>query len=121
MMQELKQEQCIPCRGDEPKLSDDEIQELLEEVPNWEVVTEVGIKRIRRTYKFGSYPFALDFVRQVGEMAIEQDHHPVIQFVPNKVTITWWTHAIGGLHRNDFIMAAKCEDAYLMIKREIGA
>jgi 4a-hydroxytetrahydrobiopterin dehydratase len=121
MMRELKEEHCVPCRGDTPKLTDDEIQELLDTIPSWEVVTEEGVKRLRRTFKFGSYKFALDFVNQLGQMAQEEDHHPVICFDPKSVTVTWWTHAIGGLHRNDFIMAAKSENAYLLIKREIGA
>jgi 4a-hydroxytetrahydrobiopterin dehydratase len=120
-MNELMQERCVPCRGDTPKLSDDEIEELREEVPSWDVITEEGVKRLRRKYQFGSYGFALEFVNQVGQMAQEEDHHPVICFDPKSVTITWWTHAIGGLHRNDFIMAAKSEQAYLLIKREIGA
>jgi 4a-hydroxytetrahydrobiopterin dehydratase len=121
MMGELKAEHCVPCRGDSPKLSDAEIKALLDSVPAWELIVEEGINRLRRTYKFGSYGFALDFVQQVGQMAQAEDHHPVICFDPKSATVTWWTHAIKGLHRNDFIMAAKCESAYLLIKREIGA
>jgi len=120
-MRELLSEHCVPCRGDSPGLTDEEIQGLLNTVPSWEIEIVDGVKRLRRTFKFGSYGFALQFVNQVGQMAQTEDHHPVILFSPKSVTVTWWTHAIQGLHRNDFIMAAKCENAYLLIKREIGA
>jgi 4a-hydroxytetrahydrobiopterin dehydratase len=71
-----------------------------------------GVKRLERAYKFKNFREALEFTNQVGEIAEQEDHHPLIQIEWGKVTLNWWTHVIGGLHRNDFIMAAKSDRLY---------
>ncbi len=109
-MESFSREQCVPCRGGEPTLSDPEIEELKRQVPEWQVLEEEGEKRLRRTFRFKDFQQALNFTNAVGRAAEEQDHHPVLVTEWGKVTVTWWTHAIGGLHRNDFIMAAKTDD-----------
>jgi 4a-hydroxytetrahydrobiopterin dehydratase len=73
------------------------------------VVTKDGIKRLERSFKFNDFAEALAFTNQVGELAEKQGHHPDILTEWGKVTISWWTHAIKGLHKNDFIMAAKTD------------
>ena len=105
----LKEEKCIPCRGGVPPLSSAEIQELLAQVPGWQVIEREGIKRLERAFKFPGFKEALAFTNQVGQLAEAEDHHPAILTEWGKVTVTWWTHTIGGLHRNDFIMAAKTD------------
>jgi 4a-hydroxytetrahydrobiopterin dehydratase len=111
-MMELAKQECVPCKAGTPTLTEDEIQELRPEVPEWEVVKLEGEKRLERTFSFDDYPQALRFTQRVGEMAEEQDHHPVMVTEWGKVKVTWWTHAIGGLHQNDFIAAAKTDKIY---------
>ncbi|MBI1256768.1 MAG: 4a-hydroxytetrahydrobiopterin dehydratase [Chloroflexi bacterium] len=120
-MEKLAQEQCVPCTGDVPKLSDAEIQELHMNVPMWAVADGDEGKQIERTYEFERYPDGLIFASRVGRLAEEQDHHPTIIVGYKKVTLTWNTHAIKGLHRNDFVMAAKSDETYLKLLDETRA
>ncbi len=71
-----------------------------------------GIERLERVFKFRNFAEALAFSNKVGEIAEEEDHHPAILTEWGRVTVTWWTHKIKGLHRNDFIMAAKTDRVY---------
>ena len=105
----LAQQVCVPCRGGLPPLTQTEIDQLSPLVPDWQVVTREGIARLERLFSFKNFAQALAFTNQVGEIAESADHHPVIVTEWGKVTVTWWTHAIKGLHRNDFIMAAKVD------------
>lgn len=111
-MPSLREQQCVPCRGDTPPLTDREIDNLKPEVPAWEVVEEGGIKRLRRTFRCADFAKALEFTNRVGALAEEQDHHPVLITRWGQVTVMWWTHAIKGLHTNDFIMAARTDALY---------
>ncbi len=103
---------CTACRGDEPPLTDAELQELLPQVPEWRVVEREGIKRLERTFTFRNFREAMAFANRVGELAEEEGHHPALLVEWGRVTVSWWTHKIRGLHRNDFIMAAKTDAAY---------
>jgi 4a-hydroxytetrahydrobiopterin dehydratase len=109
-MSELSEMRCTACRGDEPTLTDAEIAEMHPRVPEWQVVEREGIKRLERVFKFPNFAQALAFTNRVGEQAEEEGHHPALLTEWGKVTVTWWTHKIGGLHRNDFIMAAKTDE-----------
>ena len=111
-MTSLAQFQCIPCRGGEPTLTGEEIASLLSEAPDWDVVERDGILRLERVFKFKNFVQALAFTNRVGELAEEQGHHPALLTEWGRVTITWWTHKIKGLHRNDFIMAAKTDELF---------
>lgn len=111
-MDELKSQQCVPCRGGEPTVTNSEMAALLPQIPDWEVSEIDGVKRLVRQFKFKNFRQALDFTNQVGELAEEQDHHPLIQTEWGKVSVSWWTHKIKGLHRNDFIMAARTDGIY---------
>jgi 4a-hydroxytetrahydrobiopterin dehydratase len=110
---QLVQMKCVACRGGEPTLIDSEIVELHPQVPFWPVIEKDGIKRIERTFKFENFSEALTFTNKVGEVAESEGHHPAILTEWGRVTVTWWTHKIKGLHRNDFIMAAKTDWTYL--------
>jgi 4a-hydroxytetrahydrobiopterin dehydratase len=112
IVSELTEMKCVPCRGDEPQATPQEIAEYREQVPEWTVTERDGVKRLQRTYKFKNFARALEFTNRVGALAEEQGHHPVLVTEWGRVTVTWWTHAIGGLHRNDFIMAARSDHAY---------
>lgn len=106
-MSELASAQCEACRKGAPKLSDSEIADLMPEVPGWTIAEVEGEKRLERTFTFGNFADALDFTNRVGALAEENAHHPALLTEWGKVTVSWWTHKISGLHRNDFIMAAK--------------
>ncbi len=108
-MAELRELKCIPCRGDVPPLTDEEVERLKPQVSGWEVIQVDGIPRLQRTFKFKNFAEALSFTNRVGELAEAEDHHPAILTEWGKVTVTWWTHKIKGLHQNDFIMAAKTD------------
>jgi len=105
----LTQMKCVPCRGGEPPVGDAEIADLRKQVPDWQVVEREGIKRLEREFRFKNFAEAMTFTNRVGEIAEAEGHHPAILTEWGKVTITWWTHKIKGLHRNDFIMAAKTD------------
>ncbi len=111
-MDELKREKCIACNKDAPKLSDAEIGKLQPQIPEWLIVPRNGIPRLERVFPFKDFAEALAFTNKVGELAERENHHPAILTEWGRVTVTWWTHKIGGLHRNDFIMAAKTSALY---------
>jgi 4a-hydroxytetrahydrobiopterin dehydratase len=112
MTDKLSQQTCVPCRGGEPQVTDEEITELSKQIPDWKLIEVDGMKRLRREYKFKNFANALAFTIAVGNLAEEQDHHPRIITEWGKVTVIWWTHVIKGLHRNDFIMAARSDMLY---------
>ena len=103
---------CIPCRGGEPALTEAEIAEFLPQVPAWELVEVDGIKRLERLFKFKDYAEAVAFTNKIAAIAEEEDHHPRIVLEWGRVTVQWWTHVVKGLHRNDFIMAAKTDEMF---------
>jgi len=105
---------CTACLGGEPVLTDGEIADLSKQVQSWSVVEkEKGIKAIQRTFRFKDFVGALAFTNMLGELAESEGHHPAILTEWGKVTVTWWTHKIKGLHKNDFIMAAKTDRLYV--------
>jgi 4a-hydroxytetrahydrobiopterin dehydratase len=111
-MPELKPLDFIPCNREEPPLTDEQIHGLKPHVPEWEVIEVEGIKRLQRTFKFKNFAEALEFTNKIGKIAEQQDHHPVLVTQWGKVSVTWWTHVIKGLHHNDFYMAAKTDELY---------
>jgi len=109
MLNELK---CTICQVGDIPLDDNEISEYLHDIHGWSVVNENSIKRIKKTFQFNDYPSGLEFTNKVARLAEAERHHPSIQLDWGKVTVTWWTHKIKGLHKNDFIMAAKTDSLF---------
>ena len=105
----LSQETCEACRPDAPKVSDQELPTLLKEIPDWHTEYRNDVLQLERLYDFKNFVDALAFANRVGDLAEYANHHPAILVEWGKVTVTWWTHKIGGLHRNDFIMAARTD------------
>jgi 4a-hydroxytetrahydrobiopterin dehydratase len=101
---------CVACRKDAPTLTDAEIADLQPQVPDWELVELDGIKRLTRVFSFPDFAQALEFSNTVGELAEDEGHHPALLTEWGRTTVTWWTHKIKGLHRNDFVMAAKTDE-----------
>jgi len=102
---DLASKTCVPCRGGIPPLSADEARELLSKAPEWSL--EENGTRLKRRFEFEDFVKAMAFVNRVADIAEEQGHHPDIAIHWNKVDLVLWTHKIGGLHENDFILAAK--------------
>jgi 4a-hydroxytetrahydrobiopterin dehydratase len=109
MPDDLRSERCTACRPDSPHATPAEIEEWRRQVPDWTVVVREGIPRLERVFRFPDFAQALAFTDRVGALAEAEGHHPALLTEWGRVTVTWWTHAIGGLHRNDFVMAAKTD------------
>jgi 4a-hydroxytetrahydrobiopterin dehydratase len=111
-MNQLTQMKCVACRKGEPTVTDEEISEFHPQVPDWKILEVEGVKRLVRAFGFDNFVHALAFTNKIGEFAEEEGHHPSLLTEWGKVTVSWWTHKIGGLHRNDFIMAARSDHAF---------
>ncbi len=98
---------CAPCRGGIPPLTREEIAPLAAQAPEWKLADDAA--SISRAWKFKNFKRAQDFVNRVGEIAETEGHHPDIEFGWGYARIKLWTHAIKGLHQNDFIVAAKID------------
>jgi 4a-hydroxytetrahydrobiopterin dehydratase len=103
---------CEACRAGAPTVTPQEIAEYQPQIPDWRVVTRGGINQLERTYAFRNFIDALAFTVKVGMLAEKEFHHPDILTAWGKVTVTWWSHKIKGLHRNDFILAARTDQLY---------
>lgn len=108
-MTDLSQLKCIPCRGGDPMLTDTEVAELHPQVSEWQIIEVDDIKRLQRIFKFKNYIEAVAFTNKIAMTAEKEDHHPLLIVEWGKVTVQWWTHVVKGLHKNDFIMAAKTD------------
>ena len=111
-MKDLETMHCEACRSGAPLVMEEEIRQLHPQIPDWEIIEEDHIQRLRRIFKFDDFAAALDFTNRVGNLAEEEGHHPAILTEYGKVTVQWWSHKIRGLHRNDFIMAAKTDKLF---------
>ena len=111
-MSELSQLKCVSLRGGEPPLASGEMYRLQPQIPEWQVREVGGMQRLERVFKFKDFAQALEFTNKIGAIAEQEDHHPLVVTEWGKVTVNWWTHKIGGLHKNDFIMAAKTDELY---------
>ena len=96
----------------EPTLTAAQIADLQPQVPDWQVKEVDGILRLERVFKLKNFIEAIAFTNKVGLIAEKEDHHPAILTEYGKVTVSWWTHKIKGLHQNDFIMAAKTDQLH---------
>ncbi|MEQ3697624.1 MAG: 4a-hydroxytetrahydrobiopterin dehydratase [Pseudomonadales bacterium] len=111
-MMSLAEQQCEACRADAPQVSDEELATLIREIPEWTPEVRDGVMQLERVYKFRNFKQAIAFTNGVGEIAEEVGHHPALLTEWGKVTVTWWSHEMGGLHRNDFIMAARTDAVF---------
>ncbi|MCA1770049.1 MAG: 4a-hydroxytetrahydrobiopterin dehydratase [Halomonas sp.] len=109
-MSKLSQQTCEACSIDAPRVTDEEMAEYRQDVLEWQIVDRDGIMQLERTFTFKDFVQALAFTQRVGEIAEQADHHPAILTEYGKVTVTWWSHKIKGLHRNDFILAARTDE-----------
>lgn len=101
----LESKKCVPCQGGVPVISADVAQSMMDQVPGWRLTDEA--RKLERGFEFKNFAQAMAFANQVGNLSEEQGHHPDISFGWGYCTVVFYTHKIGGLHENDFIMAAK--------------
>ena len=111
-MAELTDEKCEACRADSPHVTDAEVAQLLPVVSEWSLIEENEIPKLQRVFRYPDFVSSLAFTNAVGELAEQQGHHPRLVTEWGRVTVTWWTHKIRNLHRNDFVMAAKTDQLY---------
>jgi 4a-hydroxytetrahydrobiopterin dehydratase len=107
----LSEKSCVPCQGGSPPLNLEEAQKRLAQTPDWNLLHEGT--RLERRFAFKNFLAALDFVNRVGAIAEREGHHPDICFGWGYATVVYYTHKIGGLHENDFVMAAKTSELYV--------
>ncbi len=112
-MAELAEEKCVACRADAPHVTEQEIVRFHSQVPEWKLIHEDGIRKLQRTFRFTNFVKAIAFTNDVGDLAEVEGHHPRLVTEWGRVSVTWWTHKIRDLHRNDFVMAAKTDRLYL--------
>ena len=105
----LADERCVELNARSALATPGETAAMLAGLPEWSVENESGVDRLVRAFRFETFALALAFTNAVGEAAEEQGHHPRIVTEYGRVTVSWWTHFLGGLHRNDFIMAARTD------------
>lgn len=108
--QTLSQAVCEACQADAPKVSDEELAQFMKALPDWAVVGEGGVLQLKRVFKFRNFKQAMAFSNQLADLAESVGHHPAILTEWGKVTVSWWSHSIKGLHKNDFIMAVKTDE-----------
>ena len=101
----LANEKCVPCKGGVPPLKGEELVRLTRELGSgWQVVDE---HHLEKEFRLRNFDEALAFTNKVGAIAEQEGHHPDIYLAWGKVRVTIWTHAIDGLTRSDFVLAAK--------------
>jgi 4a-hydroxytetrahydrobiopterin dehydratase len=101
---------CQACHANAPSVTDEELVKLISLIPHWHKIVVNEVMQLERVFTFKDFALALVFTNKVGALAEADFHHPSILTQWGEVTVTWWTHAIDGLHKNDFIMAAKTDE-----------
>jgi 4a-hydroxytetrahydrobiopterin dehydratase len=115
-VEELTRKKCVPCEGGVPKLTEAKVDSLLEGLPGWAKVE--GGRRIRREWTAKNFLAGMDFFEKVAALAEAEGHHPDLHLVGYRdVAVEIWTHAIGGLSENDFILAAKIDALPIAAKK----
>ena len=111
-MNKLSKQRCEPCRAGAPKISAALIEQYQPIIPDWQITSSGGTEQLEREFAFEDFRQALEFTDRVGQIAEKEGHHPAILTEWGKVKVNWWTHKIGGLHLNDFVMAEKTDVLY---------
>ena len=108
----LSDRRCEVCTSDSKAVLGAERDALMDQIHDWSILEVEGIPRLKRRFVFPSFKRALAFANRIGAMAEAEDHHPELVTEWGACTVSWWTHSIGGLHLNDFVMAAKSDQVY---------
>ena len=105
----LREKRCVPCEGGTPPLDDGAIGKFLSQLSGWSTIAEAGQPRLRKRFEFVDFLAAMAFVDKMAAVAEEEQHHPDFCVHYSRIDVTLWTHAVGGLSENDFILAAKID------------
>jgi 4a-hydroxytetrahydrobiopterin dehydratase len=111
-MNDLSQMHCVPIDSRSVQLSETEIMQFQNKLTGWSLSNKQDEPRLEKVFNFKDFNQAMAFTNQVAQEAEKEDHHPAILTEWAKVTVTWWTHKVKGLHLNDFIMAAKTDQLF---------
>lgn len=109
-MSDIASQECEACRIDAPRVTEQEQEDLLKELNGWQIVEKKGVLQLLKAYNFANFLEAMEFSQKIAQLAEAQGHHPALLTEWGRVTVRWWSHKIRGLHRNDFIMAAKTDE-----------
>ena len=106
---ELRKSRCVPCEGGVPKLTAEEAREQLAQVDGWSILSDPN--RIQKSWVVRNFMAGIAFFEMVAKLAESEGHHPDLHLHGYRnVDIEIWTHAIGGLSLNDFILAARIDE-----------
>ena len=114
-MKPLSEYPCAATPKDAAKLTDQEQINLAQQIADWQIVTNSGIAQLCRVYQVDNFVQAMAFAIQITLTAEEGDHHPALLVEWGRIKVSWWSHSIGGLHLNDFVMAAKTDEIYKVL------
>lgn len=103
---------CAGCHPGSLQVRREEIDQFMPQLPDWHIQRVHEMDRLTRTYYFDDFKDALSFTQRVGKQAEQEGHHPAILTEWGRVTVSWWTHKIGGLHINDFVMALQTDKLF---------
>ena len=112
IMSTLSENKCVPCKGDSPHITQKEIDQLHPRISDWDILSTDKVNYLYRSFEFKNFSAAVKFVNRVSSTAEKEGHHPKLILEWGKVQVMWWTHKIKGLHKNDFIMAAKTDSIW---------
>ena len=111
-MNDLVNQECVVCRADSPRISRVDSQRYMDVLRDWNINQSDNIDKLHRRFAFSGFSAALEFTNKIGGLAEKEDHHPVLVTEWGAVEVFWWTHVVHGLHRNDFVLAARCDEIY---------
>lgn len=114
MNTDLTKKHCVPCESGDPPLPSSKEDKLKTEAPDWTLLRD-GTHKLRRQFKFKTFKDSISFVQKVADIAESEGHHPDIYIFYNKVQLDLFTHAVGGLSENDFIIAAKIDKIRVLL------
>ena len=106
------------CNKNSSPISDEDMGNYLKNLSGWDLIVDENIKQISKVYNFNDFLSAHSFSGDITSLAEAENHHPRICIEWGKVRVSWWTHVVSGLFVNDFIMAARCDQAYKKLSSE---
>jgi 4a-hydroxytetrahydrobiopterin dehydratase len=112
-MANLDQQALTEINDTSTPITEDEAAQLKLETPMWTLAEGETGRQLQRTFEFECYPDVMAFANRIAQVAQDSNHHPTLIIRPRSVTVTWQTDSISDVHHNDYIMAAKCDTAYL--------
>ncbi|KAJ8761960.1 hypothetical protein K2173_006562 [Erythroxylum novogranatense] len=122
---DLAAKKCVSCDSKDMRpMTEESAMEIMSKVPGWNLVNEDGMLKLNQSWKLKSFIKGLELFQLVGSVAESEGHHPDLHLVGwNNVKIEIWTHAVGGLTENDFILAAKINglDLHHLLRNKVSA